>query len=144
MTRTVPADPLAALIREFELELMHVKQMLALAAEEQRDLVVGNVARLDAISAEKLVQLHGLELYAAQRSAYLAALGFATDASGLMACAAAAGRRGVKLIAAWEGVAGAISELHELSEQNATLLRARLAETQAPNLPAGRSGPLNR
>ena len=60
---TPTPDPFAALVREFELELVHLKQMLALAEEEQRDLVTGDMARLDAISAEKLAQLHALELY---------------------------------------------------------------------------------
>src|SRR5262245_19317819 len=73
---TPPTDPFAVLVREFELELMHIKQMLALAEDEQRDLVAGDMTRLDAISAEKLGQLRVLELYTNQRAVYLAQQGF--------------------------------------------------------------------
>ena len=62
MSLTAPADQFGALVREFELELIHLKQMIALAEEEHRDLVAGDTARLDAISSEKLVQLRALEL----------------------------------------------------------------------------------
>jgi flagellar biosynthesis/type III secretory pathway chaperone len=135
MSRSAPADPFAALVREFELELVHLKQMLALAAEEQRDLVAGDMARLDAISTEKLAQLHALELYTAQRSAYLVQQGFSGDASGLAACALSAGSRGRELTAAWKRVADALADLHDLTEENGTLLRARLAEVGDPGSP---------
>ena len=128
MSPARPSDPFAALVREFELEYVHLKQMLALAAEEHRDLVEGDIARLDAIAAEKLVQLHALELYTTQRGAYLAQQGFSPDASGLAACALSAGGRGRKLTTAWKRVADALAELRDLNEENDTLLRARLAE----------------
>ncbi len=130
------ADPFAALVREFELELVHLKQMLALAEEEHRTLVAGDIARLDAISAEKLVQLHALELYTSQRSTYLARQGFTADASGLAACALAAGGRGRSLTVAWKRVADALAELRDLNEENGTLLRARLVELGGPALQA--------
>jgi flagellar biosynthesis/type III secretory pathway chaperone len=132
LSRAAPADPFAALVREFELEYVHLRQMLALAAEEHRDLVAGDIARLDAISAEKLVQLHALEMYTLQRSAYLAQQGFTPDASGLAACALSAGGRGRKLTTAWKRVADALAELRDLNEENGTLLRARLAELGGP------------
>ncbi len=135
MSLTVPADPFAALVREFDLQHMHLKQMLALSGEEHRDLVAGKIARLDAISAETLVQLHALELYTAQRARYLAALGFTADASGLAACAAAAGRRGGELVTAWKRVADALADLRDLNEENAALLRARLTELNGPDSP---------
>jgi flagellar biosynthesis/type III secretory pathway chaperone len=128
------ADPFAALVREFELELVHLKQMLALAEEEHRTLVAGDIARLDAISAEKLVQLHALELYTSQRSAYLVRQGFTADASGLAACALSAGSRGRSLTVAWKRVADALADLRDLNEENGTLLRARLAELGGPVL----------
>ncbi|HSD54806.1 MAG TPA: flagellar protein FlgN [Burkholderiales bacterium] len=128
MSRAAPVEPFVALVREFELEYVHLKQMLALAAEEHRDLVAGDIARLDAISAEKLVQLHALELYSTQRAAYLEQLGFTPDASGLAACALSAGGRARKLTTAWKRVADALAELRDLNEENGTLLRARLAE----------------
>ena len=132
MSRTAPADPFAALVREFELELMHLRQMLALAEDEQRDLVAGDMTRLDAISAEKLGQLHALELYTRQRAVYLAELGFASDATGLAACALAAGTRGRQLTRAWGRVAEALASLRDLNEENGLLLRARLAEVGDP------------
>ena len=128
MSRAAPADPFAALVREFELEHVHLKQMLALAAEEHRDLVAGDIARLDAISAEKLAQLHALELYSRQRAAYLAQQGFTPDARGLAACALSAGGRVRELTTAWKRVADALAELRDLNEENGTLLRARLSE----------------
>ncbi len=127
-----PADPFAALVREFELELVHLRQMLALAEEEQRDLVAGDMTRLDAISAEKLGQLQALELYTRQRAVYLAQQGFASDAMGLAACALAAGRRGRALTTAWSRVAEALASLRDLNEENGLLLRARLAEVGDP------------
>jgi flagellar biosynthesis/type III secretory pathway chaperone len=127
-----PADPFAALVREFELELVHLRQMVALAEEEQRDLVAGDLTRLDAISAEKLGQLHALELYTNQRAVYLAQQGFPGDANGLAACALSAGRRGRLLTAAWKRVAEALGDLRDLNEENGTLLRARLAEVGDP------------
>lgn len=136
MSHARPLKPFAALVREFELEYVHLKQMLALAAEEQRDLVEGDIARLDAIAAEKLVQLHALELYAMQRAAYLAQQGFAPDASGLAACALSAGSRGRELTTVWKRVADTLAELRDLNEENDTLLRARLAELGGP-APAG-------
>jgi flagellar biosynthesis/type III secretory pathway chaperone len=132
MRRSAPADPFAALVREFELELVHLKQMLALAEEEQRNLVAGDMTRLDAISAEKLGQLHALELYTNQRAVYLTQQGFASDANGLAACALSAGRRGRLLTAAWKRVAEALGDLRDLNEENGTLLRARLAEVGDP------------
>ena len=132
---TPAADPFAALVREFELELVHLKQMLALAEEEQRDLVAGDMARLDAISAEKLAQLHALELYTAQCATYLAEQGFSGDASGLAACALSAGPRGRELTAVWKRVAEALATLRDLNEENGMLLRARLAEAGAPGGP---------
>ena len=132
MSRSASADPFAALVREFELELVHLKQMLALAEEEQRDLVTGDMARLDAISAEKLAQLHALELYTAQCAIYLAEQGFSSDATGLAGCALAAGPRGRELTAVWKRVAEALASLRDLNEENGTLLRARLAEAGAP------------
>jgi flagellar biosynthesis/type III secretory pathway chaperone len=135
MSRTAPADPFAALVREFELELMHLKQMLALAEEEHRDLVAGHTARLDAISSEKLVQLSALELYAAQRAAYLAAQGFTAEANGLAACIVSAGSRGRELATAWKRVANALAELRDLNEENGVLLRARLAEVGRRSVP---------
>jgi flagellar biosynthesis/type III secretory pathway chaperone len=127
-----PADPFAALVREFELELVHLQQMLALAEEEQRDLVAGDMTRLDAISAEKLGQLQALELYTSQRAVYLAQQGFSSDAMGLAACALAAGRRGRALTTAWSRVAEALASLRDLNEENGLLLRARLAEVGDP------------
>ena len=129
---TPAADPFAALVREFELEDVHLKQMLALAEEEQRDLVTGDMARLDAISGEKLAQLHALELYTTQRSIYLRAQGFSGDATGLAACALAAGPRGRELTAVWKRVAEALGSLRDLNEENGALLRARLAEAGGP------------
>jgi flagellar biosynthesis/type III secretory pathway chaperone len=125
-------DPFAQLVREFALELVHLRQMLALAEEETRVLVAGEMARLDAISAEKLAQLQALELYTTQRTAYLRAQGFSGDATGLAACALAAGRRGRRLTAAWKRVAEALAELRDRNEENGTLLRARLAEVGDP------------
>lgn len=138
------SDPFAALVREFELELVHLRQMLALAAEEQRDLVDGNVERIDAIAAEKLVQLHALELYTRERAAYLTEQGFTADASGLAACALAAGRRGRKLTTVWKHVSEALAELRDLNEENGTLLRARLAELDGPVAPLARLTRLER
>lgn len=132
MSRKAAADPFAALVREFELELVHIRQMLALAEEEQRDLVAGDMTRLDTISAEKLGQLHALELYTSQRAVYLAQQGFASDAMGLAACALAAGSRGRALTAAWSRVAEALASLRDLNEENGLLLRARLAEVGDP------------
>jgi flagellar biosynthesis/type III secretory pathway chaperone len=132
MSRGAPADAFAALVREFEFELLHLKQMLALAEEEGRVLVAGDMARLDAISAEKLGQLHALELYTARRAVHLAEQGFTSDAAGLAACALAAGRRGRALTAAWKDVAEALAALRDLNEENGMLLRARLAEVGDP------------
>jgi len=130
--RPASLDPFAALVREFELELIHLKRMLALAEEEQRDLVAGDMTRLDAISAEKLDQLQTLELYTRQRALYLAQQGFSADAMGLAACALAAGGRGRTLTAAWSRVAEALASLRDLNEENGLLLRARLAEVGDP------------
>ena len=127
MSLAEPAGPLAALVRQFELELLHLKQMIALAQEEHRDLVAGNTARLDAISSEKLVQLRAVELYAKRRYTRLAALGFSPDADGLAACIASAGRLGRKLTAAWSRLTRALTELAELNEENGALLRGCLA-----------------
>lgn len=126
------AGPFDALVREFELELRHLKQMHALAAEEQRDLVAGDITRLDAISAEKLMQLRALEHYASRRAACLAEQGFAADARGLAACALAAGSRGHELTTAWKRVADAFAELRDLAEESDLLLRARLAALCEP------------
>jgi flagellar biosynthesis/type III secretory pathway chaperone len=93
------------------------------------------MARLDAISAEKLAQLHALELYTAQRAIYLAEQGFSTDASGLAACALSAGPRGRELTVVWKRVAEALATLRDLNEENGMLLRARLAEAGAPGGP---------
>jgi flagellar biosynthesis/type III secretory pathway chaperone len=133
MSLTTPANPFAALVREFALELMHLKQMIALAEEEHGDLVAGDTARLDAIASEKLVQLRALELYGARRAAYLAAQGFTADASGLAACTVSAGSRGRELKTAWKRVADALAELHDLNEENGALLRARLAKAGGPS-----------
>ena len=76
------------------------------------------MARLDSISAEKLAQLHALELYTPQRAVYLAQQGFSTDATGLAACALAAGRRGRQLTRAWKHVAEALASLRDLNEEN--------------------------
>jgi flagellar biosynthesis/type III secretory pathway chaperone len=127
-----PGDPFGALVREFELELVHLKQMIALAGEEHRILVAGHIGSLDAISAEKLVQLDALALYAKQRSVHLRAQGFTGDASGLAACALAAGGRARVLTAAWKRVVDALAELRDLNNENGTLLRARLAEAGGP------------
>jgi len=135
MGRSAAADPFAALVREFELELLHLKQMLALAEEEARVLVTGDMAHLDALSAEKLGQLRALELYARRRADYLAEQGFTGDAAGLAACALAAGRRGWALTSAWKRVAEALARLRDLNEENGVLLRARLAEVGAPPAP---------
>jgi flagellar biosynthesis/type III secretory pathway chaperone len=136
MSNSTAADPFTALVREFELEYVHIRQMLALAFDEHRDLVSGELARLEVISAEKLVQLHALQLYTAQRCAYLAQQGYTPDASGLAACALAAGSRGRKLTAAWKRVADALAELRDLNEENGTLLRAHLGELGGPALAA--------
>jgi flagellar biosynthesis/type III secretory pathway chaperone len=120
-------DPFAALAREFELERLHLKQMLALLEAEQRELLAGGTARLDAISAERLVQANALELYAGRRAAFLRAQGFTADAIGLAACAAAAGEHGLQLAAAWRKVAEAADEVRDLNEQNRALLLAQLA-----------------
>ncbi|HKC43772.1 MAG TPA: flagellar protein FlgN [Burkholderiales bacterium] len=127
MSLAQPPDRLASLVREFELELLHVRQMIALAQEEHRDLVAGNTARLDAISSEKLVQLRAVELYVKQRCVHLVALGFSPDADGLAACIASAGRLGRKLTAAWSRLTRALAELAELNEENGALLRGCLA-----------------
>lgn len=132
MSRTRTADPFAALVREFSLELVHLRQMIALAEEEQRDLVAGEVGRIDAIAAEKLAQLHALELYTRERAGYLAEQGFAADASGLASCAAAAGNRGRALTDVWTQVADALTALRDLNEENGALLRVRLAEIGGP------------
>lgn len=132
MNRVPAMDACAALVRELELEHLHLRQMLALAAEEQRDLVAGDLARLDAIAAERLAQLHAFELYEARRRAYLAELGFAPDAGGLAACARSARSRGLALTTAGARVAEALAELRELNEENGALLRARLAELGGP------------
>ena len=121
------ADPLAALAREFELELLHLKQMLALLEAEQCELAADGTARLDAISAERLVQANALELYAGQRAALLGAQGFGADAIGLAACAAAAGERGLELAASWQRVAEAAGEVRDLNAQNQALMRRWLA-----------------
>jgi len=127
MSLAQPPDRLASLIREFELELLHVRQMIALAQEEHRDLVAGNTARLDAISSEKLLQLRAVELYVKQRCVHLAGLGFSPDADGLAACIASAGRLRRKLTAAWSRLTRALAELAELNEENGALLRGCLA-----------------
>jgi len=127
MSLADPADPLAALVRELEFERLHLKQMIALAQEEHRDLVAGNTARLDAISSEKMVQLRAIELYTKQRSTHLAALGFSPDADGLAACIASAGRLGRKLMAGWSRLTRALAELDELNQENGALLRGCLA-----------------
>jgi flagellar biosynthesis/type III secretory pathway chaperone len=121
------ADPFAALAREFELELLHLKQMLALLEAERCELAAGGTARLDAITAERLVQANALELYAARRAALLNAQGFSADAIGLAACAAAAGERGSELAASWQRVAEAAGEVRDLNAQNQALMRRWLA-----------------
>ncbi len=121
------ADSFAALAREFELELLHLKQMLALLEAERGELLAGGTERLDAITAERLVQANALELYAARRAALLNAQGFSADAIGLAACAAAAGEHGFELAASWQRVAEAAGEVRELNEQNQTLMRLWLA-----------------
>lgn len=121
------ADSFAALARGFELELLHLKQMLALLEAERRELAAGGTARLDAITAERLAQANALELYAARRAALLSAQGFSADAIGLAACAAAAGERGLELAASWQRVAEAAGEVHDLNEQNQALMRTLLA-----------------
>ncbi|HLB14428.1 MAG TPA: flagellar export chaperone FlgN [Burkholderiales bacterium] len=121
------ADSFAALAREFELELLHLKQMLALLEAERRELLTGGTEGLDAITAERLVQANALELYAARRAALLNAQGFSADAIGLAACAAAAGEGGSELAASWQRVAEAAGEVRDLNEQNRTLMRMLLA-----------------
>lgn len=121
------ADSFAALAREFELELLHLKQMLALLEAERRELLTGGTEGLDAITAERLVQANALELYAARRAALLNAQGFSADAIGLAACAAAAGEGGSELAASWRRVAEAAGEVRDLNEQNRTLMRMLLA-----------------
>jgi flagellar biosynthesis/type III secretory pathway chaperone len=121
------AASLAALEREFELEHLHLKQMLALLEAERRELLGGGSAGLDAISAERLVQANALGLYAARRAALLAAGGFTADAAGLAACAAAAGERGAALAARWEWVAAAAAEVRVLNDQNRALMWRLLA-----------------
>jgi flagellar biosynthesis/type III secretory pathway chaperone len=127
------ADSLAALAREFELELLHLKQMLALLEAERRELAAGGTARLDAISAERLMQANALELYAARRGALLEAQGFSADASGLAACAAAAGRRGRALAAGWQLVAETAAEVRDCNAQNQALMRLWLAAAAEPS-----------
>ncbi len=122
-----PVDAFVALALEFELELLHLKQMLALLEAERRELAAGGTARLDAITAERLVQANALELYAARRAALLNAQGFSADAIGLAACAAAAGERGLELAASWQRVAEAAGEVRELNQQNQALMRTLLA-----------------
>lgn len=121
------AESFAALARECELELLHLKQMLALLEAERRELLAGGTERLDAITAERLVQANALERYAARRAALLNAQGFSADAIGLAACAAAAGERGLGLAASWQRVAEAAGEVRELNEQTQTLMRLWLA-----------------
>lgn len=134
----IPADSLAALEREFDLELLHLRQMRALLETERHELVAGGAARLDAISAERLAQANALPLYAARRAALLAAQGFAADASGLAACAAAAGERGAALAARWREVAEAAAEVRDLNDQNRALMRLLLAAlTGGPGAPDG-------
>jgi hypothetical protein len=128
-----PADPFAALVREFELELVHLKQC-PLAEEEHRTLVAGTSRAPTRFRPKSLVQLHALELCTAQRAAYLARQGFTADASGLAACVLAAGSRGRTLTVAWKRVADALADLRDLTEENGTLLRARLAELGGPAL----------
>jgi len=125
------ADSFAALAREFELELLHLKQMLALLEAERRELAAGGTAGLDAITAERLVQANALELYAARRAALLNAQGFSADAIGLAACAAAAGERGLELAASWQRVAEAAGEVRDLNAQNQALMRTLLAAVAA-------------
>jgi flagellar biosynthesis/type III secretory pathway chaperone len=132
MNRVPAMDACAALARELELEHLHLRQMLALAAEEHRDLVAGDLARLDAIAAERLAQLYAFELYEARRRAYLADMGFAADAGGLAACARSGRSHGLALTTAGARVAEALAELRELNEENGVLLRARLAELGGP------------
>jgi flagellar biosynthesis/type III secretory pathway chaperone len=121
------ADPLDALLTELDLELMHVKQMVGLLEEEQRELIAGRVERLEAIASEKLAQSRALELYASRRAALLSAQGFSADARGLMACAHSAGVRGQVLRDAWVRVAETATEARQLNEQNGALIRLRLA-----------------
>jgi flagellar biosynthesis/type III secretory pathway chaperone len=128
MSATRSADPFRALVQELELERLHLVQMIALAEEESRLLAVGDTTGLDAISAERLVQLHALELYAARRATYLDAQGFPPGAMGLAGCAAAAGRPGRKLFAAWKRVAEATAELSDLNAQNSALALRLLAK----------------
>ena len=120
-------DPLAALLLEIDLEAMHVKQMVSLLEEEQRELIAGRVDQLESLAAEKLVQSRALDLYAGRRGAFLQAQGFGADARGLAACAAAAGARGQELREAWARVAEAAAEARHLNEQNGALIRMRLA-----------------
>lgn len=121
------ADSFAALAREFELELLHLKQMLALLEAERCELAAGGTARLDAITAERLVQANALELYAARRAVLLNAQGFSGDAIGLAACAAAAGEHGSGLAASWQRVAEAAGEVRDFNAQNQALMRRWLA-----------------
>jgi flagellar biosynthesis protein FlgN len=120
-------DPFAALLLEMDLELMHVKQMVALLEEEQRELVAGRVDRLEPLAAEKLVQSRALDLYATRRGAFLRAQGFSADARGLEACAKQAGARGRGLCEAWARVVEVAAEARHLNEQNGALIRLRLA-----------------
>jgi flagellar biosynthesis/type III secretory pathway chaperone len=136
-----PEDmPAAALAREFELELLHLRQMAALLEEERRALLAGVPARLDAITAERLVQANALELYAQRRAALLGAQGFTADSTGLAACAAAAGESGFHLAATWRKVAEAASEVRDLNEENRRLMWKCLAAAADRAAPASGDG----
>jgi flagella synthesis protein FlgN len=119
--------PFDALHREIDLELMHVKQMVGLLEEEQRELIAGELDRLEAIAGEKLTQSRALDLYAGRRAEFLRAQGFTGDARGLIACMQAAGARGKQLGEAWSRVVDVAAEARQLNEQNGALIRLRLA-----------------
>jgi flagellar biosynthesis/type III secretory pathway chaperone len=122
------ADPFDALLAELALEELHVAQMQRLLEDEQADLVAGRTERLEAIAAEKLVQLRALELYGRRCEALLAKLGYATTRAGLAACAVAAGgTRGGKLHDAWSRLAAAAAHARDMNEENGALITMRLA-----------------
>jgi flagellar biosynthesis/type III secretory pathway chaperone len=121
------ADPFADLARELDLAVLHLKQMLALLELERHELVASGGAGLEAITAERLVQVKALELYAARRAALLEGQGFGADAAGLAACVAAAGERGLGLAARWRQVAEAMAKVRDLNARNRALMRTLLA-----------------
>lgn len=127
--------PLDALLTEMDLELMHVRQMVGLLEEEQRELIAGRVDRLETIAAEKLMQSRALDLYARRRAEFLRAQGFGADARGLAACTQSAGPHGKRLLETWGRIMDTAADARQLNEQNGALIRLRLARVGGRRAP---------